>query len=35
MISFTENMDHYQPSMMIDRADGLPLELEAIYAIPL
>ncbi|MCD6582425.1 MAG: putative 2-dehydropantoate 2-reductase [Desulfuromusa sp.] len=35
MISFTENMDHYRPSMMIDRAAGLPLELEAIYAIPL
>ena len=35
LISFTENMDHYQPSMMIDRAAGLPLELEAIYAIPL
>lgn len=35
MISFTENMDHYRPSMMIDRAAGLPLELGAIYAIPL
>ena len=35
MIFFTENMDHYRPSMMIDRANGLPLELEAIYAIPL
>ncbi|MEA3545072.1 MAG: putative 2-dehydropantoate 2-reductase [Thermodesulfobacteriota bacterium] len=35
MISFTENMDHYRPSMMIDRAKELPLELEAIYAIPL
>jgi len=35
LISFTENMDHYQPSMMIDRAEGRPLELEAIYAIPL
>lgn len=35
MISTTENMDHYRPSMMIDRAEGLPLELEAIYAIPL
>lgn len=35
LISFTEDMDHYQPSMMIDRAEGRPLELEAIYAIPL
>ena len=35
LISFTENMDHYQPSMMIDRAEGRPLELEAIYAVPL
>lgn len=35
MISFTENMDHYRPSMMIDREEGRPLELEAIYKIPL
>ena len=35
LISFTENMDPYRPSMMIDREEGLPLELEAIYAIPL
>ena len=35
LISFTENMDHYQPSMMIDRAAGRPLELGAIYATPL
>ncbi len=35
LISFTENMNHYQPSMMIDRAEGKPLELEAIYAVPL
>ena len=35
LISFTEDMDHYQPSMMIDRAEGRPLELEAIYATPL
>ncbi len=35
MIAFTENMDHYRPSMMIDRAEGLPLELRAIYAVPL
>lgn len=35
MITFTENMDHYRPSMMIDREEGKPLELEAIYGIPL
>jgi 2-dehydropantoate 2-reductase len=35
MITFTENMDHYRPSMMIDREEGRPLELEAIYGIPL
>jgi len=35
LISFTENMDHYQPSMLIDRIEGRLLELEAIYAIPL
>ncbi|MDX2495314.1 MAG: putative 2-dehydropantoate 2-reductase [Desulfuromusa sp.] len=35
LIDFTENMNHYRPSMMIDRAEGSALELEAIYAIPL
>jgi len=35
MIHFTDRMDHYRPSMMIDREEGRPLELEAIYAIPL
>lgn len=35
LIDFTENMNHYCPSMMIDRAEGSALELEAIYAIPL
>lgn len=35
MIAFTDQMDHYRPSMQIDRAEGRPLELEAIYAIPL
>ncbi len=35
MISATETMDGYQPSMMIDRLEGHPLELEAIYGIPL
>ncbi|SEA38532.1 ketopantoate reductase [Desulfuromusa kysingii] len=35
LISFSEKMDHYRPSMMIDRIEGRALELEAIYAIPL
>lgn len=35
MLEMTRQMDHYQPSMMLDRMDGRPLELEAIYAIPL
>ncbi|BCR06972.1 2-dehydropantoate 2-reductase [Desulfuromonas versatilis] len=35
MLSFTDGMDHYRPSMMIDRLEGRPLELEAIYGIPL
>jgi 2-dehydropantoate 2-reductase len=28
-------MTGYKPSMMIDRLEGHPLELDAIYAIPL
>ncbi len=35
MIAFTDKMDHYRPSMQIDREEGRPLELEAIFAIPL
>lgn len=35
MIDLTEQMDGYKPSMMIDRLEGRPLELEAIYGIPL
>ncbi|APG28256.1 2-dehydropantoate 2-reductase [Syntrophotalea acetylenivorans] len=35
MISATETMDGYRPSMMIDRLEGHPLELEAIYGVPL
>jgi len=35
MISATETMNSYQPSMMIDRFEGRPLELEAIYGVPL
>lgn len=35
MFALTEPMGAYRPSMMIDRAEGRPLELEAIYGIPL
>ncbi len=35
MIAATEKMAHYQPSMMIDRLEGRPLELAAIYGEPL
>lgn len=35
MIYLTEQMDGYKPSMMIDRLEGRPLELDAIYGIPL
>lgn len=35
MLQLTDPMDHYRPSMMIDRLEGRPLELEAIYGIPL
>lgn len=35
MLELTDGMDHYRPSMMIDRLEGRPLELEAIYGIPL
>lgn len=35
MIRATETMDGYRPSMMIDRLEGHPLELEAIYGVPL
>ncbi|HEY5672341.1 MAG TPA: putative 2-dehydropantoate 2-reductase [Malonomonas sp.] len=35
LIGFTEKMDHYRPSMMLDRLEGRPLELTAIYGIPL
>jgi 2-dehydropantoate 2-reductase len=35
MIQATEKMDHYRPSMMLDRLAGRPLELEAIYGVPL
>lgn len=35
MIELTDQMNHYRPSMMIDRQEGRQLELDAIYAIPL
>jgi len=35
MIELTEPMGAYRPSMMIDRIEGRPLEIEAIYGIPL
>jgi len=35
MLEMTLKMDHYRPSMMIDREEGRQLELAAIYAIPL
>lgn len=35
MIKATEGMPGYKPSMMIDRLEGRPLELKAIYGIPL
>ncbi len=35
MITATETMTGYRPSMMIDRLEGRPLELQSIYALPL
>lgn len=35
MLEMSDAMDHYRPSMMIDRLEGRQLELESIYAIPL
>jgi len=35
MLQVTAGMGVYRPSMMIDRQQGLPLELDAIYRIPL
>ncbi|MBE0499821.1 MAG: putative 2-dehydropantoate 2-reductase [Desulfuromonadales bacterium] len=35
MLTVTESMSHYRPSMMIDRMEGRPLELESIYVEPL
>jgi len=35
MLELTLGMGPYRPSMMIDRAEGRPLEIEAIYNLPL
>ena len=35
LLRVTADMGAYRPSMMIDRQQGLPLELDAIYGIPL
>lgn len=35
LLALTDGMGAYRPSMMIDRLQGSPLELESIYAIPL
>lgn len=35
MMELTGGMGDYRPSMMIDRLEGRPLELESIYHIPL
>lgn len=35
MLHLTEGMGAYRPSMMVDRQQGAPLELDAIYRIPL
>lgn len=35
LLRTTAGMGAYRPSMMIDRQQGLPLELDAIYGIPL
>jgi 2-dehydropantoate 2-reductase len=35
MIRMAEPMRDYRPSMMVDQAEGRPLELEAIYREPM
>lgn len=35
MLELTAGMGNYRPSMMIDRLEGHPLELDAIYRLPL
>ncbi len=35
MVTFSENLGAYKPSMMIDRIEGRSLELDAIFGVPL
>lgn len=35
MLVFTDNMGEYKPSMQIDREEGRPLEIDAIFRIPI
>jgi 2-dehydropantoate 2-reductase len=35
LLDLTTGMGDYRPSMMVDRLQGLPLELDAIYGVPL
>ncbi|MRR57411.1 MAG: putative 2-dehydropantoate 2-reductase [Deltaproteobacteria bacterium] len=35
MVSFSINLGQYRPSMLIDRLEGRPLELDAIFGAPL
>ncbi|CAG0933247.1 partial 2-dehydropantoate 2-reductase, partial [Rhodocyclaceae bacterium] len=35
MLEFTDNMGEYRPSMQIDREEGRPLEIAAIFRTPL
>ena len=35
LLAFSDRMDHYRPSMQLDRHAGQALELDAIYAIPI
>lgn len=35
MVTFSENLGSYKPSMMIDRMEGRSLELDAIFGVPL
>ncbi|HKL48059.1 MAG TPA: putative 2-dehydropantoate 2-reductase [Desulfuromonadales bacterium] len=34
MLEMSDAMDHYRPSMMVDRLEGRSLEIKAIYDIP-
>ncbi len=35
MIAFTQNIGPYRPSMLLDRSRGNPMELEALFLVPL